>query len=414
MYGEPMRVTVPDMLWYGNSTTALDFPDAWDVTTHPMRGASSSALSRPELADALATPIDSPPLHELAHEGAKVVVVFDDMTRPTRVDQLGPLVVEELLSGGVRADDISFVCALGSHGALTQHELRKKVGSEILERFRVYNHNCYESCVDVGTTSRGTRVAINREVMAADLKIGLGCVTAHAQAGFSGGGKIILPGVAHIDSIAHYHIDVDAQAPATTGLAMWEDNALRLDIEEAATIAGLDFKVDVLVNGRGEATHVFAGAFLQAHAAAVEVAKEHYATDPRPEGKDIVVANAFCKPNEMAVAVLVGILGLGSLDGTVVVLANAPEGQVVHYLLGRFGRDHGGRQWPISALPDGLDLIIQTPHPDKTFGDWFANPEVITWSSTWAETMDNLNARYGSQADVGVIPNATMAYHRFD
>jgi len=409
-----MRVTVPELLWYGNTTATLEFPEDWDVTTHPIRGAHTRALSAGEIAEAIADPIGSPPLGQLARGKRRAVVVFDDMTRPTRVDLLGQIVVDELLRAGVDEDDITFVCALGSHGALTQHELRKKVGPEILERFRVFNHNCYENCVDVGTTSRGTPVAINREVMAADLKIGIGCVTAHAQVGFSGGGKIIFPGVAHMDSIAHYHIDVEAQAPHTTGLAKFDENVLRFNIEEAAVLAGLDFKIDVVVNERGETTHVFAGAFLPAHAQAVELAKEHYATDPRPDDNDIVVANAFCKPNEMAIAVLVGLLGLRDMDGTVAVLANAPEGQVVHYLLGRFGTDHGGRQYPVSSLPPQLDLIIQAPHLDRTFGDWFANPEVITWSTGWEQTIALLRERHGPAAKVGVVPNGTMAYHRFD
>lgn len=408
------QVTVPDLLWYGGSTTTLEFPDGWEVTTHPMRGADEPALTDAQIAARIAEPIGSPPLHELARGRERAVIVFDDMTRPTRVDQLGPPVVDELLAGGIREDDITFVCALGSHGALTQHELRKKVGSELLERFRVYNHNCYENCVEVGTTSRGTPVKINREVTDADLKVGLGTVTAHAQAGFSGGGKIILPGVAHIDTIAHYHIDVEAQAPHTTGLANWDENVLRLNIAEAATMVGLDFKVDVLVNERGEACDLLAGAFPAAHDVAVERARDHYATDPRPEGRDVMVSNAFCKPNEAAIGILIGVLGLKGLDGTIVILADAPEGQVVHYLLGRFGRDHGGRQWPISALPGELDLIIQTPYPDRTFGDWFANPEIITWSRGWDETLELLRRRHGDHARVGVVPNATMAYHRFD
>jgi nickel-dependent lactate racemase len=333
------------------------------------------------------------------------------MTRPTRVEQLGPIVVEELLEAGLSEGQISFVCALGTHGALTQHELRRKVGSEILERFRVYNHNCYENCVEVGTTTRGTRLKVNREVMSADLKIGIGCVTAHAQVGFSGGGKIVLPGVSHMDSIAHYHIDVQAQAPRTTGLGRFDENVMRLDIEEAARMAGLDFKIDVLVNERGDTTHVFAGDFEQAHAQAVALAKGHYATVPRPRGMNVVIANAFCKPNEMAIAVLVGALGLQQLKGTVVVIANAPEGQVIHYLLGRFGEDYGGRQYPIAPLFPTIDLIIQTPYPDKTFGDWFSNPEKIVWSKSWAETRRLLEKKHGPGTKVAIVPSGTMAYH---
>lgn len=408
----PMQIELPELLWYGNITTRVDLPHDFDVEVHPMQGAKAPALSVTEMAAAIARPFGTSRLRELARGKKKAVIVFDDMTRPTRIDELGPLVIAELLEGGIAEDAISFVCALGTHGALTQHDLRKKVGSLILERFRVYNHNCYENCVEVGTTSRGTKVAINREVMSADLKIGIGCVTAHAQVGFSGGGKIMLPGVAHIDSIAHYHIDVHGQAPHTTGLGNFDENVMRFNIEEAARLAGLDFKIDVLVNDRGAATHVFAGDFLAAHAEAVKVAKAHYATNPRPQGKDVIIANAFIKPNEMAIAVLVGLLGLGRMDGSVVIIANAPEGQVIHYLLGRFGDTYGGRQYPVSRLPPSLDVVIQTPHPDKTFADWFAKPDSIRFTKTWDETLKHLKERHGAGTKVGVVPSATMAYHR--
>jgi nickel-dependent lactate racemase len=409
-----MRVDLPELLWYENSTLELDLPDDWQVEICPMRGAGRLGLSLREMAQAIDEPIGTAPLRELARGKKKAVVIFDDMTRPTRIDQIGPIVIRELVEGGIPEDRISFVCALGTHGALTQNELRKKVGREILERFRVYNHNCYENCVEVGTTSRGTQLKVNREVMSADLKIGVGCVTAHAQVGFSGGGKIVLPGVSHMDSIAHYHIDVQAQAPETTGLGNFDHNVMRFNIEEAARMVGLDFKIDVIVNDRGATTAVFAGDFIEAHARAVEVAKDHYAIEPRPRDKEVMIANAFCKPNEMPIAALVGILGLRELRGSVVIIANSPEGQVIHYLLGRFGQDYGGRQYPIAGIPPSVDLVIQARHLDRTFGDWFADPEVITWTKDWSETRSLLERGHGPGTCVGVVPSATMAYHAPD
>ena len=406
-----MKVSLPELLWYGNGTLALDMPDGWKVESCPMRGAQRPALTDAQMADAIHNPIGSPRIRELARGKKRAVIVFDDMTRPTPIDRIAPIVLSELVEAGIDEEQISFVCALGTHGALTQVELRKKVGRRILERFRVYNHNCYENCVDVGTTSRGTRLAINREVMSADLKIAIGCVTAHANVGFSGGGKIFLPGVAHIDSIAHYHIEVPKEAPGSVGLGNFDANPMRFNIEEAARLAGLDFKIDVLVNERGETSGLFAGDFIEEHAQAVAEAKTLYALDPRPVNSDIVIANAFIKPNESAIAVLVGALGLQGIKGTVVVIANAPEGQVVHYLLGRFGREYGGRQYPVSNIPESVNLIVQAPHFDRTFMDWFANPEVVTWTGNWDETLQLLKPTHGPGSRVSVVPSATMAYY---
>lgn len=406
-----MKVSLPELLWYGNETLELPLPDEWEVEICRMRGAGRPELDRAAVAAAIRDPIGSPPIRELATGREKAVVIFDDMTRPTPVDKIAPIVVEDLVKGGIQEENISFVCALGTHGALSRVELRKKVGQEILERFRVYNHNCYENCEAVGTTARGTRLAINREVMAADLKIAIGCVTAHPQVGFSGGGKIVLPGVAHIDSITNYHLEVPKEAPESCGLGNFDNNVMRFDIEEAARMAGLDFKIDVVVNERGATSGVFAGDFIEAHRAAVAEAKDLYALDPVPRNKQIMIANAFTKPNEMPIAVLVGALGLEGLRGSVVIIANAPEGQVVHYLLGRFGQDYGGRQYPVSQIPGSVELIIQSPYGDKALADWFSNPEVVTFTRDWQETLTLLRAGHAAGSRVGIVPSATMAYY---
>ena len=406
-----MKVNLPELLWYGNDTVELDLPDDWDVELCPMRGAQHPELTDQQIADAIQSPIGSARIRELARGKRKAVVVFDDMTRPTPPYKIAPMVVSELIEGGIEEENISFVCALGTHGALSQVELRKKIGPRILERFRVYNHNCYENCVEVGTTSRGTRLSVNREVMSADLKIAIGCVTAHPNTGFSGGGKIVLPGVSHIDSITHYHLEVPKEALDSVGLGNFDRNVMRFDIEEAARMAGLDFKIDVVFNERGATSGVFAGDFIEAHKQAVAEAKVLYSLDPAPKDKDVVIANAFAKPNEMPIAVLVGLLGLRGLTGTVAIIANAPEGQVIHYLLGRFGEEYGGRQYPVSAIPASLNLIIQAGYLDRTFADWFSNPEVVSWTRNWDETLQALKKTYGAGTRVGIVPSATMAYY---
>jgi nickel-dependent lactate racemase len=406
-----MKYSLPQLLWYGNTTLDIELPDAWQVEYCPMRGADRVPLTLQQMEEAIRNPIGSPRLRELARGKKRAVIVFDDMTRPTRTFELAPILLSELTAAGIREEDITFVCALGTHGALTMNEFRKKLGRHIVERFRVFNHNIYENCVEVGTTRRGTRLMINREVAEADLKVAVGCVTAHAQVGFSGGGKIILPGVAHVDSIAHYHIDVEAMGKETTGLGNFDNNILRFEIEEGARMAGLDFLVNVTVNSRGATTAVFAGELLQVHEAAVRLAKIIYASAPRPRDKELVIANAFVKANEMGIAVLLGVLALKDFTGTVVVIADSPEGQVVHYLLGRFGRSYGGRQYPVAAIPPSVKLIVMAPNLDRNSGDWFSNPEVITWTQDWQQTLALLKDSVRPGARVALVPNATMQYY---
>jgi nickel-dependent lactate racemase len=406
-----MRISLPQLLWYENNNIEIDLPDTWDIEFCPMRGAKLKPLSIKQMQDAIQNPIGTPTLKEMARQNKTAVIIFDDITRPTRTFELAPLVIRELLSGGITEENISFVCALGAHGAHTLHEFRKKLGTYILEKFHIYNHNPYENCIEVGTLSSGHKLLINREVIEADLKIGIGCITAHPYTGFSGGGKILLPGVAHIDNIAHYHIDIPRLAPRSTGLGKFDNNIMRLHIDEAARMAGLDFKIDVIINERGETSALYAGDFQEEYRAAGELAKKVYATHPRPRDKDLIIVNAFTRPNEMAIALRVGVEALKHYRGTIVIIANAPEGQITHYLMRSFGRNYGGRQYPGGKIHSLLKVVIQAPHMDKTFADWFSNPEVITWTKNWTDTLKLLKEYFGPGKKVGVIPNATMQYY---
>ena len=229
---------------------------------------------------AFLNPIGSKPISELAKGKKEVVILFDDLARPTPVFEIVPFVLRELEKAGISDQQIRFIAALGAHGAHTANDFRKKLGEEVLDRFPVYNHHPFDFCTYLGKTSRGTPVSINKEVMACDLKIGIGSIVPHAFSGFGGGGKILLPGVAHIDSIAYNHGPLVKNHPGSVGLGKIEGNVPRLDIEEATRMAGLDVKIDALVNLRGEITGLFVGDPILEHREGTRLAKEIYATTP--------------------------------------------------------------------------------------------------------------------------------------
>lgn len=120
-----------------------------------------------------AHPIGTRTIHELARGRKEVVIIFDDLDRPTPVSRVLPFILEELRTGGIGEDHVSFVCALGAHRPRCYQELEKKLGPAILERFCVFNHNVHEHFADLGRTNRGTPVKINRGVM--DCLVGDGC-----------------------------------------------------------------------------------------------------------------------------------------------------------------------------------------------------------------------------------------------
>jgi nickel-dependent lactate racemase len=387
-----MKVKIPQLLWYGNTEMELDFPPSWSVSFCTMKGGNVKRLSQAEIENIFLRPIATKPISELARGKREVAILFDDLSRPTPVSQITPYVVRELEKAGIKDEQIRFIAALGAHGAHTANDFGKKLGSELLDRFPVYNHHPFDHCVHLGKTSRGTPVSINREVMACDLKIGMGCITPHPYSGFGGGGKIILPGVAHMETISHFHGALAKQHPGGGGLGKIDANIPRLEIEEAARMARLDIKIDALLNLRGEIIGLFAGDPVLEHREGVKLAQEVYTT-PSVQGMDIVVVNAYSKPNECAIAPFIGIPSLKDGGGDLVVIANEPAGQIVHYLFGEFGKHGEGKlQFPPALRAKVRRLMVLSPFKDHAGASFFGKLSSIQWVKTWEEALDLLRA----------------------
>jgi len=404
------KVEVPDMLWYGNRPMPLSFPDHWDVEVLEPPGFGKPALDARGLARAFEEPIGSPALRELASRAREVAVVFDDMTRPTPVKVVLPHILEALQKAGIPDDNVRFIPALGMHGAMDNIGFRKKLGDEVVERFPVYNHNPYENCEYLGESPSGIPVYINREFMFCDLRIGIGCITPHVHVGFGGGGKIILPGISGVQTIKAFHREVALRGPETMGLGKTEGNVMYAAIAEVTRMSGLQVKVDALVNARGEITDLFVGDPLAEYEVGVKAAREHYATKPAP-GKDIVVANAYAKYNEMAICMLMSMMSVNYARGAIVLVVNSPEGQICHYLIRSFGKEYGGEYYMrMGPPPEGIRLIVCSRYPDRTMCDLFAPAECVTVTRTWDETLALLEEEFPGEASVAVIPDGTMQY----
>jgi nickel-dependent lactate racemase len=405
-----MQIRIPQLLWYGNTEMELNFPPSWSIFFCPMKGEGKKKLLPEEMETAFLSPIHSRPIHELAKGKKEVVILFDDTARPTPVYEIVPYVLKELENAGISDQQIRFIAALGAHGAQTANDFRKKLGQEILDRFPVYNHHPFDFCTYLGKTSRGTPLSINREVMACDLKIGIGSITPHPFSGFGGGGKIILPGVAHIDSIAYNHGNLVRNHPECVGIGRIEGNIPRLDMEEAAKMAGLDVKIDALINLRGEIIGLFVGDPVIEHQEGMRLAKEIYAT-PSVKNMDIVVVNAYSKPNECAVAPFIGIPSLKEEGGDLVIISNEPGGQVVHYLFGEFGKCGEGRLQLPQPLPTKVKrFIVLSPFKDHAGACFFGKGPSILWVKTWEEALALLTAEWGRDTKVAIYPDGTLQY----
>lgn len=410
-----MIVKVPQFPWYGDTELELDFPDSWEVIVPQMAGQDAPKLSDKGIREAFLNPIGTPRIAELARNKKEVVIIFDDLTRSTKIDELVPYVLEELREGGIKDENIRFIAALGLHGAMKLMDFQKKLGPEIPQKFLVFNHNPYENCTHLGKTSRGTPVLINSEFMACDLKISIGEIVPHPTSGFGGGGKMILPGVAHIDTITVNHRDqCQISESGSIVLDNWgrvDDNAMRLDIEEVARMAGLDVSVNAVVNMRRETIGLFVGDLVEAHREGVKMGRKVYATEA-PDKADIVVANAYAKANEASLVVTLGSKMLKEAGGDLIVIGNIPEGQICHYLVRSFGKKMGGRLWGAQTeLPPRVKRMFALgPYLDKAGLDWVGPIDKIIILNSWGEILAMLKKSYGDKAKAVVITDGTLQY----
>ena len=249
----------------------------------------------------------------------------------------------------------------------------------------------------------------NAEAMMCDLKIGIGSIVPHPAAGFGGGSKIILPGVASITTIDANHTRL-APHP-TVGIGQYDQNILKADMNDAARMAGLDVKIDCIYNFRRQVTHLFVGDVVEEHLAGIAVAKEYWAS-VQVEDCDIVVANCFSKANEMQLATPVSAPLLKPSGGEMVLVCVTPEGQINHYLGRSFGKHIGGSIFrPQTELPPNTSrLTIMQPYPDFVGADWVAPYEMVHFTRSWRETIEQLKLRHGDNVRVAVVPDATVQY----
>jgi nickel-dependent lactate racemase len=410
-------VKVPQLAWYGPKNFEISLPDNWEVEVPYMQGYNRPELKPEEIRLALQHPVSTKPLRELAKGKKQVVIVFDDLTRITRAGKIANIVIEELKAGGIEDKNIRFICSLGLHGVMSRTDFVKKLSEEIVSKYPVYNHNAFGNCSYVGTTDTfKTKVYINEEYLKCDLKIAIGSCVPHPVAGFGGGSKLIMPGIAGFESVNWHHkiggarLDpLNPEAKPTQGMSIIEGNRFRKDIDEATGLAGIDFLINTIVNMWGESVSIHAGDYQQSFLAAAKEGKTNYRTR-KVLDKDVVISNSYAKASESMISLAAAIPSVRKEGGDVVVIANAPEGQVVHYLVGMFGKDTYACQYTQCTIPTNVNSVIAfTEYPHRG-SSWFQEHDKIIHMHNWQEVAASLQKTHGAGTKVAVIPDATIQY----
>jgi nickel-dependent lactate racemase len=300
------------------TNTPLDLPDPKD-----------------EIRRALTNPIASPSLAEIVSSGERVVIITSDITRYTGSEIYLPILVEELNLCGIPDHDIEIIIALGIHRKQSAEEHRKILGA-LYGRITVHDHECDdpEQLVDLGQTSSGLPVQINQRVMAADRVIVTGTIGLHYFAGYGGGRKSLVPGVASRTTCMASHFAIfnppeqgGRNAKACT--ANLDGNPVHQAILEAATIIKPDFLLNTVLTTDKQIARTFCGDLEQAHLAGCRLAQTLYTT-PMGKPADLAIVSCGGHPKDINFIQAHKALDYGVQavhpGGTVILLAACPDG----------------------------------------------------------------------------------------
>lgn len=403
---DAQAVVIPWEAWGADQEIKLPLPAGWSTTVASI----ADHPPGPGLVAALDQPFDAPRVDELSRGRHTAAIAVEDMTRPAPAGPAVEALLDRLAEGGISPERVSVIFALGAHAPLRLPEMRSKVGDRVLDSCDVSNHHPYENLVDLGTSRSGIPIRLNRTFCGADVRLAVGSVIPHPYAGFGGGGKIILPGLAGIETLEMNH------RPAVTGLSgaglgVIEGNRARAEMEEIALAAGLQAVLNIVPGARREPRGYFYGHPVTAHRAAVAFARSIYRTEV-PAHSDAVLLNAYPKDRELLQvgnafnAYRASPIPLVRLGGTVILTAACPDGRGHHSLHGpgmRLYRDPVER----SYLAD-RELVVYAPTlstADVRKSFWHGYPH----ARHWQEVLDLLNRRHPTGGSMLVFPTAPLA-----
>jgi nickel-dependent lactate racemase len=348
-------------LAYGK--TGLDIDVDPDVTTvvEPVRR-EAVADPREALRAALRDPVAGPPLRDRVRPGQTVAISACDGTRPQPRQLVIPAILEEL-DGLTRLEDIVIMVATGTHRGNDERELRQMFGDAVVDSVRIVNHDARDpgQLAFAGTHGNGVPVWLNRRWLDADVRITTGFVEPHFFAGFSGGPKLVAPGLAALETVLVLHDAARIADPrATWGIT--HGNPVHDDVRAIAEATGVTFALDVILNSGNEIVAAFGGDLQAMHAAACAAAKLA-AMRPVPAPFDVVVTtNAGFPLDQNLYQAVKGMSAAHQIvrpGGTIVCAAECLDGFP----------DHGSYRQVLASAPSPLALLESILARDRTVPD---------------------------------------------
>jgi nickel-dependent lactate racemase len=346
-------MAIQGKLYFKGEEVYFDLPDSWNLLAQAEpKEAPAVADLKAAVKEGLMDPLETKPLQDLVPSSGDVVIISEDQTRPSPIGQVMEPLVEMLNQYGVDDDRIKVVIGRGTHRKATDQEVRAKLGA-MAQRFEVTIHDCddTDNLVLMGMTGRDTPVWINRRVAEAGLSMAIGTINPHYFAGYGGGAKLVLPGVSGRETIAQNHSMV-ADDKARQGIM--EGNPIWEDMLEAARIANLGMKIDLVLNTRKEVHKLFAGEVEAVQRAAVKALLDVYGLEV-PKMADITLTSGY--PLEVDLI----------QSGKAMLLANevTREGGAI-VLLSALSDGAGPKMYETLSQKPDADTIVQWIREGKT------------------------------------------------
>ena len=345
---------------YGADGLEVDLPDE-RVTVIEPRFRPSLQDPRAALLAALRAPVDRPPLREITARGPRVAISVCDITRAQPRREMLEALFEEMPE--VRAGDVTILVATGTHRRNTPAELETMLGADIVRRCRVINHDSRDpgALVHVGETSTGVQVHLNRLWLDADVRITTGFVEPHFFAGFSGGPKMVAPGLAGLQTTLTLH-DARRIGHPMAAWGITEGNPIHDDVREIARMTGVHFALDVTLDRAQQITAVFAGELFAEHRAACAAAKRDAMREVEFPFDVVLTTNSGYPLDQNLYQAVKGMSAAAQVvkpGGTIVCAAECRDGLPAH---GSYGE-------VLASRPGARELLAMITAPGYSMPD---------------------------------------------
>ena len=412
-------------LAYGKTGLDVTLDDAWNVQVVEPQYLPGLPEPLQALRQALQKPAGAAALAGLVKPGQRVGIIVNDITRATP----NPLILHALLDElqHVADDHITLFIALGTHRPVSAEELTRLLGAEFTRRLRIVQNDCFDAStqVNLGLTRQGHPAWINRELAQCDLKILTGFIEPHFFAGFSGGGKAVMPGMAGLATVMANHCAANIAHPQATwgvtrGNPIWEE------VMEVAHMVDPTFLLNVTLNRDKQITGVFAGNLDAAHALGVEFARRT-AMAPVEQPFDIVVTSNSGYPLDLNLYQSVkGMSAAAQVvrpGGAIIIAAECWDGIPAHGLYGELLRASANPQelldtilQPGYARQDQWQAQVQAQIQLKAevyvYSDHLSPDQIRTALLNPAVSVESslaeLVERYGKNARICVLPEGPL------